>query len=161
RSSLEKAATGNGGMMNPTRTQRVARPPAGSVASRVSSESDWKSRTGFSGPALLRRGRERNDFMRRRPGDEVPVLLVPEPAVDVAAVKQFVVRADVVNPSAFEDEDRVGVHQREKAVRDDDQGAALRDAQQVGVDDRLAVGVERAGRLVEDQDAWVADQRAG
>ena len=67
--------------------------------------------------------------------------------------------ADVVNPAAFEDENRVGVDQRGQAVRDDDQGAALRNAQQVGVDDRLAVGVERAGRLVEDQDPRVADQR--
>ena len=89
------------------------------------------------------------------------MLLVPEAAVDVAAVEQFLVRADVVNAAALEDEDRIRIHQRGEAVRDDNQGAALRDAQQVGVDDRLAVGVERARRLVEDQDARIADQRAG
>src|SRR5436305_2190944 len=99
--------------------------------------------------------------MRRRPGSEVPVLLMPEAAVDVAAVEQFLVRADVVNAAALEDEDRIRIHQRGEAVRDDDEGAALRDAQQVGVDDRLAVRIERARRLVEDQDARIADQRPG
>ena len=34
------------------------------------------------------------------------------------------------------------------------------DAQQIGVDHRLALGIERAGRLVEDQDARIVDQRA-
>ena len=32
---------------------------------------------------------------------------------------------------------------------------------QVALDDLLALGVERRGRLVEDQDARIADQRAG
>ena len=35
-----------------------------------------------------------------------------------------------------------------------------RDAEQVGIDQRLALRVERAGRLVEDQDARIGDQRA-
>src|SRR3954452_5978679 len=161
RSSRTNAASTIRLMMNPVRTYTVARTPAGSGVSRISAVSDWKSRTRLSGAGSLRRARERNDFMRRRPGDEVPVLLVPEAAVDVAAVEQFLVRADVVNAAAFEDEDRVGVHQRGKAVRDDDQRAALRDAQQIGVDDRLAVGIERAGRFVEDQDGRIADQPRG
>ena len=44
----------------------------------------------------------------RRPGLEVLVLLVPQPAVDVAALEQLVVRADIVDPAALEHEDRVG-----------------------------------------------------
>ena len=43
------------------------------------------------------------------PGLEMPVLLVPEPAIDVAAVEQLLVRADVVDAAALEHEDRVGV----------------------------------------------------
>src|SRR5207237_4511980 len=119
------------------------------------------SRTSWTGAVSLRSARERNDFMRRRPGNEVPVLLMPKAAVDVAAVEQFLVRADVVNAAALEDEDRIRIHQRGEAVRDNNQGAALRDAQQVGVDDRLAVRIERARRLIEDQDARITDQRAG
>src|ERR1700720_3884810 len=119
--------------MNAVSTYTVARTPSGSGLSRVCAVSAWNSRASWAAPALLRRARERNDFMRRRPGDEMPVLLVPEPAVDVAAVEQFLVRADVVNAAALEDEDRIRIHQRGEAVRDDNKGAALRDAQQVGV----------------------------
>ena len=92
---------------------------------------------------------------------EMPVLLVPEPAIDVAALEQLVMPAEIVDPAAFEHQDHVGVHQHREAVRNDDERAAFGDAQQIGVDDRLAFGVERAGRLVEDQDARIADQRAG
>ena len=90
----------------------------------------------------------------------MPVLQVPQPGIDVAALEQFGVAPDVVNRAAFEHEDLVRRHQRGQAVRDDDQGAVPGDAQQIGVDDRLAVGIERAGRLVEDQNARIADQRA-
>ena len=44
---------------------------------------------------------------------------------------------------------------------DHDEGPAFGDPQQIGVDDRLAFGVERARRFIEDQDTRVADQRAG
>jgi hypothetical protein len=79
----------------------------------------------------------------------MPVLLLPQTGVDVATFKQFVVAADVVDAAAFEHEDRIRGDQRRQPVRNNDQSAPLRDAQQVGVDDRLAVGVERARRLVE------------
>ena len=44
---------------------------------------------------------------------------------------------------------------------DDDDGAALGHRAQVGLDDLLALGIERGGRLVEDQDARLGDERAG
>ena len=44
---------------------------------------------------------------------------------------------------------------------DDQHGSAARDAQQVGVHQSLRFRVERTGRLIEDQDARVGDQRAG
>ena len=46
-------------------------------------------------------------------------------------------------------------------MRDDNEGAALSDAQQIGVDDGFAFGVERARCLVEDKDTRIADQRPG
>ena len=55
----------------------------------------------------------------------------------------------------------VAFGQRRQPVRHDDHRAATRDAQQVGVDQRLAFRIERAGGLVQDQDARVVDQRAG
>src|SRR5215472_13847145 len=46
-------------------------------------------------------------------------------------------------------------------MRDDNEGAALSDAQQIGVDDGFAFSVERARCLVEDKDTRIADQRPG
>ena len=48
-----------------------------------------------------------------------------------------------------------------EAVGDDHDGPAVRDLAHVLLDDALALVVERAGRLVEDQDARIADQGAG
>src|SRR5229473_1250838 len=160
RSSWVKTASRTRLTRNTAIKATVARMAIGSGVSRISPVSDWNSRTILSGAASLRRVRERNDLMRGRPGDEVPMLLVPQPAVDVATVEQLLMGADVVDAAAFEHEDRVGADQRGEAVRNDDQRPALRDAQQVGVDDGLAVGIERAGCLVEDQDPRIADQRA-
>src|ERR1700736_387526 len=159
RSSWVKTASRTRLTRNTAIKATVTRIATGSGVSRISPVSDWNSRTILSGEVSLRRVRERNDLMRGRPGDEVTMLLVPQPAVDVATVEQLLMGADVVDPAAFEHEDRVGADQRGEAVRDDDQRPALGDAQQVGVDNRLAVGVERAGRLVEDQDPRIADQR--
>src|SRR5205823_9291232 len=129
----------------------------------ISAVSDWNSRTRRSGDASLCSVlSERNDFMRYWPGLlEVPVLQMPQPGVDVAAFEELLVGADVVHRAFFEDEDLVGCDQRGEAVRDDDQRTALGDAREIGVDDRFAVGIERARRLVEHQDARVAHQRAG
>src|SRR5260370_22444979 len=161
RSSWVKTASRTRLTRNTAIKATVIRMPLGSGVSRISPVSDWNSRTILSGAASLRRVRERNDLMRGRPGDEVTMLLVPQPAVDVAPVEKLRMGADVVDAATLKHEDRVGVHQRGEAVRDDNQRPALRDAQQVGVDDGLAVGIERAGRLVEDQDPRIADQRPG
>ena len=39
------------------------------------------------------------------------VLLVPEPAIDIAALEELVVVADVVNPAPVEHENRIGRYQ--------------------------------------------------
>src|SRR5271166_3620813 len=94
----------------------------------------------------------------KRPWLEMLVLLVPEPAIDIAALEQLVVPADVVDPAAVEHEDRIGRHQHRQAVREDDEGAGFGNAQQIGVDDRLAFRVERARRLVEDQNPRIPEE---
>ena len=85
-------------------------------------------------------------------------LLVPETAVDIAARQQLFVPPNVFYSALLEHKNRVGRHQGRQAVRDDDQCAAVSDARNIRVDDRLAVCVERARRFVEDQDARVDDQ---
>ena len=68
-----------------------------------------------------------------------------------AARDELVVAADIGDLAALDHQDRVGVDQRRQAVGDDDDGASLGDLPQVLPDDRLAVGIERARRLVEDE----------
>ena len=80
------------------------------------------------------------------------ILLVPETAVDVAALQQFLVLPDIVHFAALEHQDRVGGHQRGQSMRDDDHGAAVGDALDIGVDDRFAFRVERAGRFIENRE---------
>ena len=48
-----------------------------------------------------------------------------------------------------------------QAMSDDDDGAVLHDRRHVALDDLLGLGVEGAGRFVEDQDARVGHQGSG
>ena len=87
------------------------------------------------------------------------ILLVPERAVNIVALQQFLMPTDVVDHAAIEHENGVRIGQRRQPVRNDDQRSAMRDPRDVGVHDRFAVGVERARRLVQDQDRRIDDQR--
>src|SRR5205085_12152009 len=60
-----------------------------------------------------------------------------------------------------EDDDQVGAGDRAEAVGDDEGGAALEQVGQRRLDELLALGVEVAGGLVEDQDLRVGQDRAG
>ncbi len=72
--------------------------------------------------------------------------------VDFVACDQFVVGAFLGDKAAFEHDDLVGVADRAEAVRDGDDGAAFHQAFERFHDDLLRLGVERGGRLVEDED---------
>src|SRR4029077_21263724 len=87
----------------------------------------------------------------KRPWLEMLGLLMPEPAIDVAALEQLDMPADVVDPAAVEHENRVGAHQRRQAVRDDEEGALFGDAQHIGVYDPFVFGAECTSPLFEDQ----------
>ena len=91
---------------------------------------------------------------------EMAVLLRPELAIDSAAFEQNAVRRDIDHLSLVQNQGLVAFGQRRQPVRHDDHRPTARDAQQVGVDQRLAFRVERAGGLVEDQDPRIVDQRA-
>src|SRR3954469_23112583 len=90
----------------------------------------------------------------------MPVLLVPEPSINIAPFEKLFVAAAVVDSAALEHEHRVGRYQHREAVGNDDESAAFGNPQQICIDDRLAFSIEGAGRLVEDQDARIPDQRA-
>ena len=44
---------------------------------------------------------------------------------------------------------------------DNEDGAALRHRLEVTLDDRFALGIKRAGRLIKDQDARLGNERTG
>ena len=60
----------------------------------------------------------------------------------------------------FDRDDAVARPHGREAVRDDDHGAVLHDLAHVVLDDPLALIIERARRLVEDQDARIGGKRA-
>src|ERR1700722_16652745 len=91
----------------------------------------------------------------------VAILLSPKLTIYGAALKQCFVGGDIHHLTLIEYHDLIAVDQRRKPMGDDDHGPAARDAQQVGVDQRLAFRVERAGRLVQDQDARIGNQGPG
>src|SRR5689334_17291703 len=70
---------------------------------------------------------------------------------------QLVMRAVLDQPTGLDGDDPVGIANGRKAVSDDEDGAAGTDPAHVALDDALAFVVERAGRLVENQDARVRD----
>src|SRR5262249_47030506 len=89
------------------------------------------------------------------------ILGLPKMSVDVATLEEFLVPPDVVNLATFEDEDRIGRNEHREAMRDRDDGAPVADAVDIGVDDRLALRVERAGRFVENQHRRIDDEGTG
>jgi hypothetical protein len=75
--------------------------------------------------------------------------------------EQLGVPAHLGHLAGLDGDDPVTRAHRREAMGDDQHRAAAGDLLQVGLDDLLALGVERAGRLVEDQDPRIGDQRAG
>ena len=66
---------------------------------------------------------------------------------------------DRLHPAPVEDHDRVGVQHRRQPVRDDDRRGPLHDLLDRLAHQALRLAVERARRLVEDEDGRAADHR--
>src|SRR5258705_12187026 len=73
---------------------------------------------------------------------------------------QFVVRSVLDDAATLDGDDSICAANRREAVSDHEYGAALAYLLHVVLDDPLALIIERARRLVEDQDARVGDERA-
>ena len=63
------------------------------------------------------------------------------------------------DPSPIENQDTARVANGCKAMRDDEGGAVLHHLVEGGLQLRLGRRIERAGRLVEDQDRWILQER--
>src|SRR2546430_16179272 len=81
--------------------------------------------------------------------------------VITAASEQFVVRAALRDGAFDQDDDLVGVANGGGAVRNQNRGAALHDSAQAVEDALLGLGVDARERVVEDENARIADNGAG
>src|SRR5271168_4196298 len=86
------------------------------------------------------------------------ILLMPHRTVDVASIKQFPVTSDVVNFATVEHEYGIGIYKRRQTMRNNDHRTAIGYAPHIGIHDSFAVGIKRAGRLVEDQNFGISNQ---
>ena len=69
--------------------------------------------------------------------------------------------ADIDHPPLVHDHDAVGLLNRRQAVGDDQGGALVHQPVERLLHGKLALGIEGAGRLVEQQDGGIAEQRPG
>src|SRR5579872_2664094 len=146
----------------------VARDRAGMGVAMIAAEGLSNSRT-TSGKSPSSAGSPSVTLGKRRGGCgmdfslriDVPVLLKPKMAVDGAALDEVAMCSKIEDLAAVEYEDLVAIDQRGEAVRDDHHRAPARHAPEVGVDQRLALRIERRGRFVEDHQLGIDDEGAG
>src|SRR5262249_31656485 len=80
--------------------------------------------------------------------------------VAAATGEKLVVRSLLDDAAVLEQDDRRRVPDRREPVGDDERRAAVEQAAQRVLDLALRADVDRAGRLVEDEDARISEQRA-
>lgn len=78
-------------------------------------------------------------------------LLFDHGAVFAALRHQFGMRARLTDAAIFDDHDQVGAGDRAQAVSDDKTGATVHKRRQAFLNEPLAVGVQVAGRFVENE----------
>src|SRR5579875_1220303 len=82
-----------------------------------------------------------------------------ELGVAAAGREQLLVAPALDDPAVVEDDDLLRVADRREPVRDRDRRPPLREPVERLLDEPLGLGVERGGRLVEDEDRRVAEDR--
>src|SRR5207248_112762 len=90
----------------------------------------------------------------------LPRLLVPQLPIGGASCQQLVMLPDIGKLTAIEYQNRFGVGEHRETMGDDYDRATGCDTPQVVPDDYFAFRVERAGRLIEDQNARVGEERS-
>src|SRR3712207_1208427 len=84
-----------------------------------------------------------------------------EPRIQAALAEQRLVGSLLDNPGLVHDEDPVGGAHGGEAVGDDEGGAAFHEPVEGALNLALALGIERRGRLVEEQNRRVLKDGAG
>src|SRR5271166_4674927 len=103
-----------------------------------------------------------NDPERHHPRSHVMGELgLGDVAVSLALRQQFAVAAAFDDPAVIDDADLVGLRHGRKAVGDDNGRAALAQSVKRLLDRLLGFGIERRGRLVEQNDRRVLEEGAG
>src|SRR5689334_1044305 len=78
--------------------------------------------------------------------------------VTAVGADQFVVTAVLDDASGLQRDDAIGSTHRRQAMGDDEDGTSGRDPLHVLLDGALALVIEGAGRLVENENTGIADQ---
>ena len=92
--------------------------------------------------------------------DHVLELAVVQIGVEAACFEQFAVRALLDDVAVAHDEDTVGIADGAQAVRDDKARAAAHEVIHRLLDELLGAGVDRAGRLIENENGGVCQHGA-
>src|SRR5205085_6806661 len=82
------------------------------------------------------------------------LLARPHLSIDAAAGEEFAMVAALDDAAGFDDEDLVGVDDGRQAMRDGQGRMPRRHLGEARLDLALGLGVERRGRLVENEDLW-------
>ena len=98
---------------------------------------------------------------RRRVVQETAGLMLPQPGVGPVETEQFVVRALLGDLAVVEHDQLVHARDRAQPMRDHERGPALHEPPQRLLDKDFALRVQRAGRLVQQQDRRVTQDRPG
>ena len=70
-------------------------------------------------------------------------------------------RTDAVDLTVIEHDDAVGIFDRGNALRDDQLGRIRDILTERLADQRIGLRIDRAGRIIQDQDLWFLQQGAG
>src|SRR4051795_4832308 len=135
----------------------IARPAGEAGVSRISSAAGRNWRALSSRPHRGRSAFAPLSFGEASTDDMESGLHLVQRGVAPGPLDELVVRAVLDQPSAFDGDDAVGMAYRREPVRDDQHRPAGGNLAHVALDDVLALVVQRAGGLVEDQDAGIGD----
>src|SRR5258706_5255043 len=90
-----------------------------------------------------------------------PELQIVQPAIHAVRREQVAVRAALHDPPLRQDDDEIGVLHGGEPMRDDEHRTVRHQALDRFLHQALGLGVERAGRFVENEDGRIAEQRPG
>src|ERR1051326_3564538 len=162
-SIVAQAAQASAAQNNSMMVAAISRPVGAGGVSTISSAAGRKA------SSWRRRARSRRNGMTRgsdRAGSTASddfmetCLQTMQRRVAAAASDQRVVGAVLDQAAALDGDDAIRRPHGGEPVGDDKHGAALGNFLHVALDDALALRVERAGRLVEDENARIGDERA-